>query len=322
MGENASGLVIRAGGDGSFSLWSEAFQEGFHSGRGALREARETFLAPSGLERFADGARLRVVEVCVGTGGNLALLLEACAAAGIALEWWGVELDPRPLALALASEAFRRAWHPRTLTLLERLRDNGDGRGETFSGHLLWGDARQTLAALAQEREGQMDLVWHDAFSPRRCPQLWTVECLGATARLLAPAGRWISYCSAAAVREALRGRGLHVGALVPPEPDPAESGAPPRQGVWSGGTVASPSPLPPDPLWRPFTAMERDHLASTAGEPYRDPSGAAEAATILSSRLAAQAEALARGRRTSSSAWRQRWGVGRGAPASRFPRV
>ena len=62
--------------------------------------------------------------------------------------------------------------------------------------------------------------------------------------------------------------------------------------------------------LWRELTGMERDHLASAAGEPYRDPSGSGDAARILASRLAAQAEALASGRRLSSSAWRRRWGV------------
>jgi tRNA U34 5-methylaminomethyl-2-thiouridine-forming methyltransferase MnmC len=332
MLENRPGLVIRAGGDGSFSLWSEAFREGFHSGRGALREARETFLAPSQLERFPPGTTLRVVEVCVGTGGNLALLLEACAAAGIALEWWGLELDPRPLALALTSETFRRAWQPQTLNLLERLRDNGNWRSEASSGRLLRGDARQTVAALLLEREGQMDLVWHDPFSPRRCPELWTLECLGATARLLAPSGRWISYCSAAAVRETLRRLGLQLVALAIPDPTrdaPAPGGRPERTTLWSGGTVASPTGLGVGParhafdrdgaprggpLWRELSAMERDHLASAAGEPYRDPTGTADSATILATRLAAQAEALARGTRASSSAWRQRWGVGRGS--------
>jgi tRNA U34 5-methylaminomethyl-2-thiouridine-forming methyltransferase MnmC len=346
MVETTPGLVIRAGGDGSFSLWSEAFREGFHSGRGALREARETFLAPSQLERFPPGTTLRVVEVCVGTGGNLALLLEACAAAGIALEWWGLELDPRPLALALTNETFRRAWQPQTLNLLERLRDNGDWRSEMSRGRLLWGDARQTLAALLREREGQLDLVWHDPFSPRRCPELWTLECLGATARLLAPSGRWISYCSAAAVRETLRCLRLQLVALAIHDPSReapagAAAGAPGGPGarttLWSGGTVASPTRLGAGPtrdgvdrdgapragpLWRELSAMERDHLASAAGEPYRDPTGTADSATILASRLAAQADALARGTRASSSAWRQRWGVGRGAPASRFPRV
>ncbi|MFM7642987.1 MAG: MnmC family methyltransferase [Cyanobium sp.] len=299
------GLALREGGDGSFSLWSGAYGEGFHSGRGALREARETFLEPSQLERFAVGARLRVVEVCVGTGSNLALLLEACAARGIVLEWWGLELDPEPLALALASEAFRRPWQPATLQVLEEVLARGSWRSALSCGRVLWGDARQTLAELGRQRRGQMDLLWHDAFSPQRCPQLWTVELLGAAAALLAPKGRWISYSSAAAVRETLRLVGLQLMALAIPEGLGAQNNA------WSGGTLASPSPLGPSPLWRELSAMERDHLASGAGEPYRDPSGRADAAAILHSRRQAQAASRASGTRTSSSSWRRRWGVG-----------
>lgn len=304
-----SGLAIRGGRDGSFSLWSEAFGEGFHSGRGALREARETFLAPSQLERFPPGARLRVVEVCVGTGTNLALLLEACAVGGLALEWWGLELDPHPLRLALAAPHFRQPWQPATLAVLERLLERGHWQEGASAGRMLWGDARQTLEALRRERRGQVDLVWHDAFSPRRCPQLWTVECLAAATDLLTPAGRWISYSSAAAVRETLRLKGLHLVTLEPPKPrtSAGAEAAPPSQ-AWSGGTVASPSPLSPEPLWRDLSAMEWDHLASAAGEPYRDPSGTADAAVILAARLVAQAEALASGTRMASSAWRRRW--------------
>ena len=63
--------------DGSFSLFSTAVGEGFHSGRGALAEARSKFVAPAALERWGPGARLRVVDVCVGTGCNTAALLEA-----------------------------------------------------------------------------------------------------------------------------------------------------------------------------------------------------------------------------------------------------
>jgi tRNA U34 5-methylaminomethyl-2-thiouridine-forming methyltransferase MnmC len=297
-------LAIREGADGSFSLWSEKFGEGFHSGRGALREARETFLAPSQLERFLPGERLTVVEVCVGTGCNLALLLEACAAHGLALEWWGLELDPQPLRLALAAEAFRRPWQPPTLSVLEQLLERGRWQGHLASARMLWGDARQTLAELVRERGGQVDLVWHDAFSPRRCPELWTLELLGAATALLTPTGRWISYSSAAAVRETLRLLGLQLVALEIPEAL-AE-----RANAWSGGTLASAAPLGPSPLWRDLSAMERDHLASGAGEPYRDPSGTAEATAILNSRQEAQAAARASGRRGSSSTWRRRWGV------------
>ena len=335
-------LTIRQGADGSFSLWSPRFGEGFHSRRGALREARETFLAPSQLERFSPGQRLTVVEVCVGTATNLALLLEGCVELGLELEWWGLELDPAPMQLALAEPAFRSQWHPQTLQTLETLSERGcwqqgcwqqgcwqQGAG---SGRMLWGDARQTLPQLLEQCRGQVDLIWHDAFSPQHCPQLWTVEVLGSLAALLAPEGRWLSYCSAAAVREGLRLANLNVVALAAPEgsrlgkPDSdfaeaaackgtADDGVVPRQGAvrrkgWSGGTLASHAVLAPSAAWRRLTAMELEHMACSAGEPYRDPSGIAAAAAIEAYRREAQADSLARGERTSSSAWRKRWGL------------
>ena len=39
--------------DGSFSLFSPAMGEAFHSGRGALAEARHKFVAPAGLAALA-----------------------------------------------------------------------------------------------------------------------------------------------------------------------------------------------------------------------------------------------------------------------------
>lgn len=323
-------LQIRSGADGSFSLWSAGFGEGFHSGRGALREARETFLQPSDLERFQASGRVRVVEVCVGTGTNLAVLLESCRALGLTLGWWGLELTPEPLALALSQPSFRDAWQSGTLQTLERLLAHGTWSDTRGRGRLLLGDARQTLRSLMEPQRGQVDLIWHDAFSPQRCPQLWTLEFLDSLASLLTAEGRWISYCSAAAVREGWRQIGLNVAALCPPltaarsgsRPGIAEgddqpgtalgqpSGSAPRGGNWSGGTVASPGPVAATPRSRPLSVMEREHLASGAGEPYRDPSGTAAPASIHAARRQAQALALASGSRGSSSAWRQRWAV------------
>ena len=323
-GAEAADLKILQGGDGSFSLWSGRYAEAFHSGRGALREARETFVVPSQLERFGSGRLLRVVEVCVGTGTNLALLLEGCVELGLELEWWGLELDPAPLQLALAEPAFRSQWQSQTLKTLETLSERGCWQQGAGSGRMLWGDARQTLPQLLEQRRGQVDLIWHDAFSPQHCPQLWTVEFLGSLAELLADGGRWISYCSAAAVREGLRLANLNVVALAAE----AESVEGTEEGVeraddclkpdqsadqrraWSGGTLASRAALEPSTVWRQLTAMEFEHLASSAGEPYRDPSGTAEAAAIQAYRREAQADSLARGERTSSSAWRRRWGL------------
>ena len=334
-GSSAGGLRPQIGADGSFSLFSGRFGEGFHGPIGALQEAQVKFVRPAQLERFQPGERLRVVDVGFGLGTNTAALLEAAQARGLALQIWGLELDPEPLRQALASPTFRRQWQEGTLTLLEGLLEDGQAPagpapGRTGSAQVLWGDARQGVRTLLQSGaagglglEGRCDLVLLDAFSPQRCPELWSLEFLGALARLLRPDGRLLTYCCAAAVRRSLLLAGLTLASIQPPTPLTPATGPGQRPEPWSYGTAASPRALPaeltpmpgagPAPL-APLNAMEIEHLATRAAEPYRDPDGRADAAAILAARQRAQALSQA----GSTSAWRRRWGLegGTGQPA------
>ncbi len=301
----ADGLHSRTGADGSFSLWSERFGEGFHGAIGARREAREKFVRPAGLGNWHAGSTLTVVDVGVGLGTNTAALLSAAIDRGLQLRWWGLEIDRRPLERALAEPVFRRQWPAQALELLRQLAATGHWRCGAGSGALLWGDARQRLPELLEQQRGQCDLVLLDAFSPQRCPELWSEDVLVRLAALLAPRGRLLTYCSAAAVRQSLRRAGLEVMAITPP----ADNGSAPA--CWSLGTAASPSPLcDGDGVLRPLSAMEREHLATRAAEPYRDPSGAATAEEILSARRRAQSVSTA----ASTRAWRRRWGLEHGS--------
>lgn len=126
-------LSWRLTADGSPSLWSATFGQSFHCRSGALAESRAKFIRPAQLERFRPGDRLRVVEVCVGLGYNTASLLEAANEQGLALEWWGLELDPRPLAFALAEPRFRCLWRPTTLEALDQLHADGHWRQLPFA---------------------------------------------------------------------------------------------------------------------------------------------------------------------------------------------
>ena len=67
---------------------------------------------------------------------------------------------------------------------------------------------------------------------------------------------------------------------------------------------------LAPSEFGRELSAMEQEHLASSAGQPYLDPSDIAVAAATHVCRREAQAASLARGTRTPSSAWRGRLGL------------
>ena len=263
------------------------------------------FVAPAELQRFAPKRVLRVVEVAVGTGTNTAALLEAAHDLDLELDWWGLEQDPAPLQLSLADRGFQQQWRPGTL---ERLMQLASGP------RLLWGDARLRIGALLQGSPdpsapgrggrggmaGRCDLVLLDAFSPQRCPQLWSLEFLSQLARLLAPDGRLLSYCSAAAVRRSLQLCDLELAAIRPAAMAPADR--------WSAGTAASPSPLPESPWLRPLLPMEREHIACRAGEPYRDPSGCGSAATLLAERRHRQAVSGDE----PAGAWQRRWGTSR----------
>jgi tRNA U34 5-methylaminomethyl-2-thiouridine-forming methyltransferase MnmC len=292
--------------DGSPSLYSLRFGEAFHSDRGAYREAIETYVLPAELERFTRGHSLTVLDVGVGLGYNSACLVEACAERGLTLRWWGLELDPGPLNQVLIDANYRQLWQPPTLALLQTLSNGAEPGGSSRfhhpagSGELLWGDARDRIQTLLSRRRGTFDLVLLDAFSPRRCPELWSLEFLGSLATLLRADGRLITYCAAAAVRASLAAAALQLASLTV-----SRLGEGDRWGErWSQGTLASPTALPASDRFRPLTTMELEHLSTRAAEPYRDPDGLGVAATILARRAEAQRRSTA----ISTTAWRARW--------------
>ena len=87
---------------------------------------------------------------CVGTGCNTAALLEAVAAAGLELDWWGLELDREPLRLALADGGSRGQWQPDALERLQAL---------CTGPQMLWGDARARLPELLTQRRVELEVV-------------------------------------------------------------------------------------------------------------------------------------------------------------------
>jgi tRNA U34 5-methylaminomethyl-2-thiouridine-forming methyltransferase MnmC len=259
---------------------------------------------PAQLERLAPGSTVLALDLCVGTGSNTAALLERCAALGLQLQWWGIELDRQPLQLALADAKFQSQWPQQAIEPLRQLSHGDRWHSPLGQGQMFWGDARERLPELLALAAGSCYLVMHDAFSPQRCPQLWSLEFLKGLAQLLRPGGRLLTYSSAAAVRRSLQLVGLQLAAIRHHEPAKQSPGA------WSGGTAASPTPLATSKFLRPLAAMEWEHLATNAAEPYRDPDGRASAEAILTNRARQQRSRGAEGGVESTSAWRRRWGL------------
>ena len=135
--------------DGSFSLHSDHFGEAFHNSAGALNEARAKFVQPAELQRFSGGTELGILDVCLGLGYNTAAVLEALPTAGPKLQWWGLELDRRPLEQALEQASFQSLWSAPVLARLEAIRDQSSWQEPNSQGIQLWGDARSMLQELS-----------------------------------------------------------------------------------------------------------------------------------------------------------------------------
>lgn len=280
--------------DGSFTFFSEEFGEAFHSREGARAEAFHKFAQATQLAELAQQRQVRLLDVCYGLGYNTAAALETIWAANpeCQVEVYGLELDATVPQAAIAP-ALIQVWSPRIQKILTTIAVEQQVASSQLIAKLLIGDARQTIQTLVQEGF-QADAIFLDPFSPRRCPQLWTVEFFAQVAHCLAPTGKLATYSRSAAVRSAMLAAGLTIGTI------PLERTSRPHE--WAQGTIAAfqNTPLPP------LSQMEQEHLKTRAAIPYRDPDLTDSAATILQRHQQEQNAS----RSESTSSWRRRWSI------------
>ncbi len=285
--QDTSNFTPQLTADGSFTFFSNEFGEYFHSTQGAKEEALLKFAEPCQLAQKAQQPVLRLLDVCYGLSYNTAAALEVIWAnnPSCCIEVVALELDPSVPRTAIAHHLLN-SWSPPIPELLEELATSFTVQTPRLHAQLLLGDARATIEQVHQSNF-QADAIFLDAFSPRRCPQLWTVEFCQQLARCCASTGRLTTYSCAASVRSALIAAGFKL------------SQTPPLRGR-QPGTLASFSDAELPPL--PVAAQE--HLQTRAAVPYRDPQLCDTAQVILQRRqIEQQASSL-----EPTSRWQRRW--------------
>ena len=199
--------------DGSPSLVSARYGEGYRSKHGARSETWHVFVAGSGVAaRLASAVPTTVLELGLGTARNLGTSAAVAFAFDTPLRYVALEHDllsaddwARLEPDALGPAAFRTA-------LLEARRgwDTAPGTRHTLrvgpvTLELHLGDAR------AATWPTDVDAIFLDGFSPAVNPELWTDDVLGRVASHLVAGGTVASYCVQGSVRRALERAGLRV---------------------------------------------------------------------------------------------------------------
>jgi tRNA U34 5-methylaminomethyl-2-thiouridine-forming methyltransferase MnmC len=280
--------------DGSFTFFSTEFGETFHSDLGAKAEAFEKFSLATDLSEKAQNSSIRLLDICYGLGYNTAAALETIWSVNPSchIEVYGLELDPTVPVGALTPEILNH-WSTSVRVVLKRLALDHSYQQNHLDAHLLLGDARLTLQEILQSGF-QADAIFFDPFSPRRCPQLWTVEFFQIVAQCLAPNGKLSTYSRSASVRTAMKLAGLCIGTIP--------LGNNPLPHEWSQGTIAA---------WQsdgllPLSIMEQEHLHTRAAVPYHDP-GLNNSTDVI---LAQHQQDQQNDQLESTSSWRRRWGI------------
>lgn len=274
--------------DGSYTFFSEEFQEAFHSSFGAKQEAEVRYIQPCLIKQLAgQQSTIRILDVCYGLAYNSAAALEAIWSVNpeCKVELIALEID-LAVPFGAISHSLLDQWRSPVPQLLRTLAQNSLVNEQFLAAKLLLGDARETIKQVV-EAGWQADAIFLDPFSPPKCPQLWTIEFISLVVQCLRKKGRLATYSSSAAVRTALRLSGLKISSIT-------------GLGRRSPGTLSS--------FWYknlpPLSLQEEEHLQTRAAIPYRDPNLQDSAEEIIYRRLREQQKSNLE----STSQWRKRW--------------
>ncbi|ABA21400.1 Protein of unknown function DUF752 [Trichormus variabilis ATCC 29413] len=249
-------------GDGSFTFFSQEFNEAFHSHFGAKQESFFKFVSPTQLAIAAHQPVLRLLDICYGLGYNTAAALETIweVNPNCAVELIALEMNLSVPQAAIEHQLFDNWNYPYT-DILTRLAFEQQVQTDRLKAKLIIGDARNAIREV-NHLNFQADAIFLDPFSPPQCPQLWSVEFIQQVALCLHESGLLATYSCAAAVRTALLMAGLHIGSTPP-------------VGRRSPGTVAAhPQSFECNihSILPPLSQAEEEHLLTRAAIPYRDP--------------------------------------------------
>ncbi len=167
--------------DGSISFYSETFKEAYHSVSGAISEAFGKYIEPSNFDLFFEhNDKAVILDVCFGLGYNSVAAIEKVIKLKKSLVIYALESDiniikqipllPDPVdsyfyIKQLASrvlEYFNKSDKEQIIELR---------KGPVFFKFIL-GDATKTIDLV----DGKLDFIFHDPFSPRKNPDLWTAD--------------------------------------------------------------------------------------------------------------------------------------------------
>jgi len=158
--------------DGSCTLYSAEFDECYHSSSdGALNESLQKHIVPA-FKFAAKKEKLTILDICYGLGFNTLATLWYHKQKGLKskLHIIAPELD-KALVASLKDFSYPKEFES-FRDIIKALSEKFFYEDEQVKIEILLGDAREVI----KEISSKVDIIYQDAFSPKKNPALWTYE--------------------------------------------------------------------------------------------------------------------------------------------------
>jgi tRNA U34 5-methylaminomethyl-2-thiouridine-forming methyltransferase MnmC len=198
--------ILRITEDGTPTLFVQEMDEPYHSLHGAIRESRHVFIR-QGLLTMQESA-LRILEVGFGTGLNALLTLNESISLNKDIYYHAVEKYPlnRPEYRPLNYEKFI---DQAPEGAFDRMHECPWGKEVQISERFVL--YKETADFRSMNVPPPIHLVYFDAFSPEKQPELWTEQVMDSISRLCDPGAVLVTYSAKGAVRRTLASCGFDV---------------------------------------------------------------------------------------------------------------
>lgn len=198
--------------DGSHSLRNEILNETYHSIHGAIQESVHVFIE-NGLKQCLK-PEINILEIGFGTGLNAFLTMIEAEKRNISMHYTGIELYPVPETI------WKVINYPDVIAIQQK--------AQFYFLHACdWGKQHQITPFFnfrklqcdfaSYEPEDRFDLIYFDAFSPEKQPELWLENRFATLAAHCNPGAVLTTYCAKGIVKQALREAGFIVERLEGP---------------------------------------------------------------------------------------------------------
>jgi tRNA U34 5-methylaminomethyl-2-thiouridine-forming methyltransferase MnmC len=192
--------------DGSHTVFMKEMDEPYHSIHGALQESMHVFIKQGLLS--AEQSSLRILELGFGTGLNAILTLRESIAHKLDIYYHTVEKYPlKNFEYQLLN--FQEFVDSIPKGIMQRMHECPWGEPVKISDHFTL--YKEEADFRTMNLPSNINLVYFDAFSPDKQPELWTPDVFDSISKASDPGAILVTYSSKGIVRRTLNSCGFDV---------------------------------------------------------------------------------------------------------------